>query len=1427
MKSSIKAIIIACVVLLLGGALTFVVIHGLKQRPEQVIENNVNIDDYLEFKLVEDGSGYAVSLRSHKHEACSVCQKCIVTNCDGAEEDKCAGHDGHVHQFSEEGMCQCGIKELTMKDKPVDVPIDLVIPSTYNNKPVVKIEKLQNTQGVEQLVIPESVTEIAKGAINGTSSLKLIELPFVGQNAEAKTDFNSIFSGAPTELTVVISGGTKVKTNAFSGLEYIKEVQLPHTIEIIDRNAFLNVKNMTTLTIADSEKEPSKLTEIGADAFNGCAKLTNVTFPNSLIKLGKSAFKGCTSLTNMTFPSAITVLPESLFEGCTALEIVSLKSTVEEIAKFAFKGCTALTQMKLPEKFKTIGEGAFYGCSAIKEIEIPSGVEVISKDAFNGCSHLNFVTLSEGLLTIEESAFAGCGRLSKCDLPTTLQSIETLAFANCDKLTTLTINASLQNMAADSFIGCDSLTTIEVVESDLFSEVEGLLMDKEGTKLLLFPNGLVPADGKVVVPSFVTAIGEHAFDGSTSLLELVVGESVLEIGESAFANCANLEVITLHYIGKVADTTEKETDLANAKAALGNIEAALENLKNADPIDTDKVKELENTKEELTTIIATLEAELKAEVLIDYVTTKKVLDDKGKEVVDKSTLASLKKLVYLGSQMADDALASATALEELEIGFIGTEADRTLAALFNGPSATLRKVTLTKDTMIPAAAFKNFAALEEVVLVNEFTSIEDHAFQNCIKLETVKLASDENKGVILPASVQTVKEAAFSGCSSLVKVIFNEGVTEVAEDLFKACASLVDVTLSDTITTINSGAFNGCSNLKTLKIGKNLETIASDVFTATSLFESLEIDSENPNYVFKDHALLSKDETILHSYFASGNDSTEYTISDTVKVIGEYAFAACTNLTKVTFGANVEKVEESAFQMCTNLVEVVFNENLKEIGVNAFRSCTSLAYTLLDENIDLVEDNAFRNCPSLVLYVSNSKVEQWGNYYSEELPTEYNVLPLEENGFQYIVKDDKAIITRYVGKEAKVVIPNEIGGYTVTELGKKVFRNVQSLSEVEIAALNVTHISEQAFYNCGGLTKVTFALDSTVTHIEKSAFEKAATLNTVVLAASITDIAERAFYECGALELISVLNTETESATGLYLPEDLKVLGDEVFGSCLNLTKVVLPTSLEYIGAQVFNLCSSVVELSVPYLGVTATDETRTVVKLFSAGTIDLSQLKTVHITNSATLPISAFDSLAVETVVLGEGMTRIGRQAFSGCTKLVNVQLPSTLRNMGAGVFEQCTALVEITIPERVQAIQMGTFKNCRALEKINLPEGLSEIADEAFIGCIKLQKVSFGADMAVISAGAFSGCESLKTVELGGTAIIYSTAFENCISLESIYIPATVTEIGANAFDGCTSLSVIYVEASQEADAWEEGWNLIDSGKKEEAEVIFGYQK
>ena len=243
---------------------------------------------------------------------------------------------------------------------------------------------------------------------------------------------------------------------------------------------------------------------------------------------------------------------------------------------------------------------------------------------------------------------------------------------------------------------------------------------------------------------------------------------------------------------------------------------------------------------------------------------------------------------------------------------------------------------------------------------------------------------------------------------------------------------------------------------------------------------------------------------------------------------------------------------------------------------------------------------------------------------------------------------------------------------------------------------------------------------------------------------------------------------------------------------------------------------------SVPYLGVTATDETRTVAKLFSAGTIDLSQLKTVHITNSASLPNSAFDSLAVETVVLGEGMTRIGRQAFSGCTKLVNVQLPSTLRNMGGGAFEQCTALVEITIPERVQAIQMGAFRNCRALEKINLPEGLSEIAEEAFIGCVKLQKVSFGADMAVISAGAFSGCESLKTVELGGTAIICSTAFENCISLENIYIPDTVTEIGANAFDGCTSLSVIYVEANQEADAWEEGWNLIDSGKKEKATPV-----
>lgn len=211
-----------------------------------------------------------------------------------------------------------------------------------------------------------------------------------------------------------------------------------------------------------------------------------------------------------------------------------------------------------------------------------------------------------------------------------------------------------------------------------------------------------------------------------------------------------------------------------------------------------------------------------------------------------------------------------------------------------------------------------------------------------------------------------------------------------------------------------------------------------------------------------------------------------------------------------------------------------------------------------------------------------------------------------------------------------------------------------------------------------------------------------------------------------------------------------------------------------------------------------------------------------------------------LKEVVIEEGVTEIGVDAFSVCTSLETVTLPESLQKIGEKAFSYCTSLKTINIPDSVNVIGPKAFFFCKSLTSIDIPEGITEIGyatfgyaenlatvniptsvtrigdfafqncgftsmnvpatvkelgESAFSTCRSLENVTVPAE--TVSKKAFYFCDALKSVTLtDDVKTIGEEAFRECRSLESIEIPSSVTELGTCAFKNCFALKTAVIK-------------------------------
>ena len=202
-------------------------------------------------------------------------------------------------------------------------------------------------------------------------------------------------------------------------------------------------------------------------------------------------------------------------------------------------------------------------------------------------------------------------------------------------------------------------------------------------------------------------------------------------------------------------------------------------------------------------------------------------------------------------------------------------------------------------------SFRN-QSVESYVIPSSVTSIGDSAFSCCSFLSEI----------VVPSSVNSIGNSAFSGCSSLSKIVIPTSVTSIGDWTFSGCSSLSEVVIPSSVTSIGGWAFKDCGSLSTIVIPSSVISIGDSVFYGC--------------YSLSEIVIPSSVNSIGNSAFSGCSSLSEVVIPSSVTSIGEMAFKDCGSLSTIVIPSSVTSIGHSAFYGCN------FPDNLKQELISRF-----------------------------------------------------------------------------------------------------------------------------------------------------------------------------------------------------------------------------------------------------------------------------------------------------------------------------------------------------------------------------------------------------------------------------------------------------------------------------------------------------------
>lgn len=1049
--------------------------------------------------------------------------------------------------------------------------------TSYNSKP-------WHSLNVTSLVIKSGVTRIGNYCFYGKSNIKgSLSLPSTLTSIGDYAFYDcSGFTGKLHIPSSVTSIGKEAfrKCSGFTG-----DLVIPGGVTEILGYTFCNCTGFTgKITMGE-------VTSIGNYAFWKCSGITNdLTFPESLKNIGESAFYGsgiknyyftgnavtATSATVASpkypsFPTASTVYyPEEDTTWTSAVSDGKWKGYAAEAYNPKYLGAIAYGYCGADPDGKNVewslnsdgtlvltGTGAMADYTSyigmpwynyresVKSVVIEEGVTNIGSYSFINHHYIAEISIASTVTKIGEHAFEGLEELTgDLVIPDTVKSIGDYAFSGI-----------LNNNLGKIVIG-DGVETIGnfAFYTSMFTGLElGNSVKSIGMQAFAYANEI---SGELVLPESLVEIGDSAFENTGFSGDVMVPESVLTIGSMAFKNCG----VDNYYFKSDAPSVYP------GKYVFGSFDVSSDTIYYPHGNDTWVIE-----------------------------------DGKWNG--------------YAAKTWYSDAVSS---------GYCGADPDGKNVEWYIDQSGTLFIIgtgAMKDYTYLSDVPWSNNSNIKKVVMSEGITHIGEMAFAYC---------DAAAKTIVLPQSLESIGREAFLSCDTTRDVlVIPENVTKIGIKAFYSCG--INTYLFEGIEPrlvyeeSSSGQsfdsddyiyFNGikddwaldsngkwegynvfpycgyCGN-ETENHGENVEWVFDFETGKLTVSGTGRIKSFNTKYVSHSIGYITD---APWSNFMDKLKTLE--IEEGITEIGYEAFRGCSGFTgELKIPESVVKIYGGAFNNCSGFTgDIIIPNNVTWIGGDAFYNCSGFNGKLyLGESLERISDAAFSGCtnltgtvtiPGTVTLIGNSFENcSINEYYFSSNPPKVNSSSETNPSF------DAASDTIYYPFDNRewVITGGKWNGYRAVGWKNDLvdFGYCGAAGNEENLKWALKKDGTLTIWGTGAMANYYYESVNAVQRSTAPWAKYPEYLKTLVLEEGMTSIGEFAFYKCGGFTgdivipkgVTTIGKTSFFECTGfngtLTIPDTVATIGESVFMNCTGLTgNIVIPDSVKTLGFQSFKGCT-------------------------------------------------------------------------------------------------------------------------------------------------------------------------------------------------------------------------------------------------------------
>ena len=517
---------------------------------------------------------------------------------------------------------------------------------------------------------------------------------------------------------------------------------------------------------------------------------------------------------------------------------------------------------------------------------------------------------------------------------------------------------------------------------------------------------------------------------------------------------------------------------------------------------------------------------------------------------------------------------------------------------------------------------------------------------------TLVAGNGDSRRAAVPDGVRVIGENAFTSLR-LEEVVLPEGLDEIGRRAFYGC-SLQAVVLPGSVRTIRAEAFAENSGLTEINFPESIREFSPDACRGTAIRTGYPASVLTPQNARDDlmHGVSSigssEDGLWVYSRLSDGSCAIvgfnpPENAKGTLKIPAEIRGIPVSVVAETTGGAVIQGYQS-----------LVIPEGVRLVANGAFSGYYGLKKVQFPRSLTAVTRDAFHNCPELKLTPAQKEQMTDTDGNPDAVPCTYRVMP-----------DGTAQIVQWYGRGDKTLeVPATVNGHPVTAILKNAFEYVDA--ETLVIPEGIRWIANGAFNGCRNLKKA-------------------------VLPEGLRYLGPEAFFGCDKLADVS-------------FPSTLAYIGDAAFGRA-SVREVVLPEGLAYLGWYAFANGGKLTRVSVP----------ASAGKIRKGTFMNQPQLREAQIGEGITeIGAGAFAYSGLKEVVLPDSLTLIGMSAFTDCESLQSVRIGNGCETIGPQAFAYCSRLREVDLGSSVREIREGAFLG-HGMREITLPASVERIDNSA----------------------------------------------------------------------------------------------------------------